>query len=100
MAKASSMQELNELHRLITQSFKTRFEQDLADNVPTDAATLGAAIKFLKDNEVSADPADKDDLAEMRARLVAAAAQRRELGKNVVALAARDLDDDLSAMEG
>jgi hypothetical protein len=94
------MQELNELHRLVTRSFKERFVQDLQDNVSTDAATLGAAIKFLKDNEVSADPADKDDLAEMRARLTAVAAQRRDLGKNVVALAARDLDDDLSAMEG
>lgn len=90
--KAATLGELQELHRLVTQSFKVRLEEDLKDNIPTDAATLGAAIKFLKDNEVTSDPADKDDLNEMRAKLAEQAKNRRVKVGNVVALAQADLD--------
>lgn len=91
MAKASALAELNELHKLITKSLTTRIELDLQDNIPTDAATLGAAIKFLKDNNVSADPADADDLHDLRKKLTEQAQQRRNKGTNVVALATADL---------
>jgi len=91
MAKASALAELNELHKLITKSLTTRIELDLADNIPTDAATLGAAIKFLKDNNVSADPADADDLHDLRKKLTEQAQQRRAKSGNVVALASADL---------
>lgn len=92
MAKASTVGELNELHALIAKSLKQRIGQDIDDNIPTDAATLGAAIKFLKDNNVTADPADSDDLAELRNKLKEQAAQRRKTVGNVVALAAADLN--------
>lgn len=92
MAKASTVGELNELHALIAKSLKQRIEQDIDDNIPTDAATLGAAIKFLKDNNVTADPADSDDLADLRNKLKEQAAQRRKTVGNVVALAAADLN--------
>ena len=75
--KASSLAELQELHRLVTRSFKERLELDLEEQVPTDAATLGACIKFLKDNAISADPETADDLAELRSRLVQASQARR-----------------------
>lgn len=93
MAKASSMQELEELHRLVTRSFKERIGQDLEDNVPTDAATLGAAIKFLKDNNVSADPAEAEDLSELREKFKEMSARRRERGKNVVDLLKQEEQD-------
>lgn len=93
MAKASTVGELNELHALIAKSLKQRIGQDIDDNIPTDAATLGAAIKFLKDNNVTADPADSDDLAELRNKLKEQAAQRRKTVGNVVALAAADLKE-------
>lgn len=93
MAKASTVGELNELHVLIAKSLKQRIEQDIDDNIPTDAATLGAAIKFLKDNNVTADPADSDDLAELRNKLKEQAAQRRKTVGNVVALASADLKE-------
>lgn len=54
--KAATLGELQELHSLIAQSLNKRITQDMEDEIPTDAATLGAAIKFLKDNNVSADP--------------------------------------------
>ena len=93
MAKASTVGELNELHALIAKSLKNRIVQDIDDNIPTDAATLGAAIKFLKDNNVTADPADSDDLAELRNKLKEQAAQRRKTVGNVVALASADLKE-------
>ena len=91
MAKATPLAELHDLHRLIARSLNTRISQDLEDNLPTDAATLGAAIKFLKDNAVTADPADADDLHDLRSKLTEQAQRRREKGSNVVALATADL---------
>lgn len=99
--KAGSMQELNELHRLITKSFTQIIGKDLEDDVPTDAATLGAAIKFLKDNSVTADPADAEDLNELREKFKEAAARRKNRGLSVVGKAEADLsDDDLNVMQG
>lgn len=92
MAKATSVAELNELHALVAKSLNTRITLDLADNIPTDAATLGAAIKFLKDNNVTADPADADDLSELRDKLKEQSAARRRKVGNVVALASADLE--------
>lgn len=91
MAKATPLAELQELHRLVAKSLNQRITLDLEDSIPTDAATLGAAIKFLKDNAVTADPADADDLTELRNKLKEQAAQRRTKGSNVVALATADL---------
>ena len=93
--RAATLGELQELHRLIAKSLNQRIEQDIEDNIPTDAATLGAAIKFLKDNAVTADPADSDDLSKLRDKL-ADQAKRRRTGSNVVALATADLE----AMQG
>lgn len=92
MAKAATMADLSELHALITRSFKVRLEQDIEDNIPTDAATLGALTKFLKDNAVTADPADSDDLSALRDKLKEQAQNRRKTVGNVVALATADLD--------
>lgn len=92
MTKATSVGELNTLHTLIAKSLTQRIEQDIEDNIPTDAATLGAAIKFLKDNNVTADPADADDLSQLRDKLKEQSAQRRRKVGNVVALATADLE--------
>ena len=89
--RAATLGELQELHRLIAKSLNQRIEQDIEDNIPTDAATLGAAIKFLKDTSVTADPADADDLGALRDKLAKQAKERRERGSNVVALASADL---------
>jgi len=88
---ASSKADLEVLHKLVAQSFKERLEMDIQDKVPTDAATLGALIKFLKDNNVTADPADADDLSDLRDKLKEQSAQRRKKVGNVVALANADL---------
>lgn len=94
--QAATLGELQELHKLVAKSLKTRIELDMEDDIPTDAATLGAAIKFLKDNAVTADPADADDLHALRDKLKEQSNQRRKRVGNVVALATSDLD----VMEG
>lgn len=96
MAKAASLADLQELHSLIARSLNQRITQDMEEGLPTDAATLGAAIKFLKDNNVSADPADADDLSALRDKLKQQAEQRRAGRSNVVQLATQDL----KVMEG
>ncbi len=89
--KAASLSELQELHRLIAKSLNTRIAQDMDDNIPTDAATLGAAIKFLKDNAVTADPADSDDLGALRDKLKEQAQTRRNRANNIVSLVQEDM---------
>jgi len=93
---AATLAELQRLHKLIARSLSARIEADMQDDLPTDAATLGAAIKFLKDNNVSADPADADDLSALRDKLKQQAEQRRAGRSNVVQLATQDL----KVMEG
>ena len=96
MTKAASLADLQALHSLVARALNQRITQDMEDGLPTDAATLGAAIKFLKDNNVSADPADADDLSALRDKLRQQAEQRRAGRSNVVQLAAQDL----KVMEG
>lgn len=95
MTQAATTTALQELHALVAKSFKERIETDLKDELPTDAATLGAAIKFLKDNNISADPANKEDLNELRQGLIdaraARAKARADRASNVIAMADHDL---------
>lgn len=74
--KSGNIADLEELHALVTRSYTARISQDLEDDIPTDAATLSGAAKFLKDNAITADPADKADLKGLQAQLKAAAEQR------------------------
>ena len=88
---AATLKELQELHRMVAKSLSTRISQDMEDQLPTDAATLGAAIKFLKDNNVSADPADAEDLDGLRAKLTQQMQERRTRGASAVSAAMTDL---------
>lgn len=81
MAKGSTLGDLEELHKLVTRSYKERIEKDLEEGFPTDAATLSGAVKFLKDNAITADPADADDLKKMRDNLKELAEKRRQGSK-------------------
>ena len=69
--------ELELLQKLMVQALTSRVQADMEDKIPTDAATLGVIAKLLKDNNVVADPADADDLKNLREKLVAQAAARR-----------------------
>lgn len=80
--RSGNIADLEELHALVTKSYTTRISQDLEDDIPTDAATLSGAAKFLKDNAITADPADKADLKGLQAQLKEAAAQRQQKAAN------------------
>lgn len=91
MASSASSKELEALHRLVAGSLIKRIQEDMRDGIPTDAATLSSAIKFLKDNSITADPADADDLSALRDKL------KQQIGKNtvgnVISLATADLQE-------
>jgi len=55
---AVTLKELQTLQGLMVKGLTQRLEQDIADNIPTDAATYGVLAKLLKDNDVRVDPAD------------------------------------------
>ena len=76
---------LERLHGLLTESFVRRLEEDERDGIPTDAATLGAISKFLKDNEVTADPADNTELADLKKQFLDLQANRKN-GRRVGAV--------------
>lgn len=80
---AASTEDMQLLHKIVVKSITNRITQDMEDDVPTDAATLGAAIKMLKDNNITADPADSNDLADLRKKLVD---QREGRKSNVVSI--------------
>lgn len=88
--KAASIGRLQELHAKLTKAYCDILDQNEEDKIPTDAATLSSIAKFLKDNNVSADPADKDDLNDLRERLKQQAQARRESGKNILSLVSED----------
>ena len=96
MAEGASTEDLKRLQGLVVQQLADTLERDAADNIPTDAATLGVIVKLLKDNAITSDPADADDLNELRDKLAQQAAQRRQNRGNIVALA----QTDLKLMEG
>lgn len=88
---AASTEDMQNLHKIVVASITTRIVQDMEDNLPTDAATLGAAIKMLKDNNITADPADKEDLAGLRDALTKQREARRAKGNNVLELVKMDM---------
>lgn len=82
----ATLADLQELQRLMVQGLKQRMQQDIEDNIPTDAATYGVMAKLLKDNNVMVDPADADDLTALRDKLAAQSKARRLKSSNVVSL--------------
>ena len=96
MAEGASTEDLKRLQGLVVRQLADTLERDAEDNIPTDAATLGVIVKLLKDNAITSDPADADDLNELRDKLAQQAAQRRQNRGNIVALA----QGDLKLMEG
>lgn len=87
----ATLVELQALQDLIVKSLNNRIEQDIEDGIPTDAATLGVAIKLLKDNNVSADPADATELGSLREKLAEQNRLRQERRNNVIQMANHDL---------
>lgn len=94
MAKAASRR-LGELHGLFAEYLRKILEEAAGegeDALPLDAATMGVIRTFLKDNDITADPSNADDLAELRARLSEENKRHRQKSNvlNMVAEATED----------
>lgn len=94
--KSATLPELQALHKKVAAHLIKRLDVPEGEEFMLDAATLGVAVKFLKDNNVSADPADKDDLDELRDKMAENARKRRENRGKVVQLSG----EDYKVMEG
>lgn len=88
--KAASIGRLQELHAKLTDAYIGILDECSENNIPVDAATLSSVAKFLKDNNVSADPADADDLKDLREKLKAQAEARKQTGQNILSLVEND----------
>lgn len=71
-----SIDRLQRLQEKLVDGLEQRLEADIADNVPTDAATLGVIVKLLKDNNVVVSPEDKASLNDKREELARQSAAR------------------------
>ena len=76
--KASS-ELLGQLHAALAQLMldELRWYQEQDPPIPLPAADKAAIAKFLKDNAITADPADADELHALRERLKQAAEERQ-----------------------
>ena len=66
MSEAASTASLNELHRKFAKQLSDTLDRDVKDEMPTDAATLSVIKSFLKDNNITCDPADADTTSELQ----------------------------------
>ena len=80
---AATQSKLGELHELLAEAFTSSIKLDMDEQL-CNPALLSAAAKFLKDNEITADLKEADDLAELRDRLAAAARERRASGARIL----------------
>jgi hypothetical protein len=96
MAKATEAK-LSELHGVVADELKRRIEEGEAS-----AADIGAAIKFLKDNHITASIEDSEGLSDLKKKLDEKMAKR---GGKVVPLTLRpvptetDINDVLDSIE-
>lgn len=89
----ATLKELQDLQSMLIRGLTNRLKQDEEDALPTDAATLGVIARLLKDNNVTVDPADSDELDELRKQFTDRAKARRLKGSNVVDLCKQDEAD-------
>lgn len=60
MSGAATTASLHELHRKLAEQLEATLDRDINDDMPTDAATLSVISNFLKNNNITCDPADQD----------------------------------------
>lgn len=67
MSKPAAYGKMASLHAKLAEVMEDMLDDALkADGLPLDAASIGTISKFLKDNEITCDPADKEDMQALR----------------------------------
>lgn len=78
MSGAATTASLHELHRKLTEQLQATLKRDIEDDMPTDAATLSVISNFLKNNNITCDPADTDTTAALQEQFKEQARIREE----------------------
>ena len=67
MSKPAAYGKMASLHAKLAEVMEEMLDDALrSDGLPLDAASIGTISKFLKDNEITCDPADKEDMNALR----------------------------------
>lgn len=83
---AASAERMAELHRKLEAQLTATLDRDIKDDVPTDAATLSVIKGFLKDNNITSDPADRGSTDQLQDRFREQARIREERRKAALQL--------------
>jgi len=87
---AASTQSLMELHEKLAKQLDATLSRDLEDDMPTDAATLSVIKSFLKDNNITCDPAERDTTSELAKKFAEQERIRAERKQKALALVKED----------
>jgi hypothetical protein len=90
VSKTASAEALGELHALVAQTFASL----VADPDLCNAAILGAATKFLKDNSITAVVEDNTALSEMQKKIQEMQDRRKNRTGSVVSIVPPTVTDD------
>lgn len=82
---------LGELHAFLAEQMLLELKWYRDNDIPVPAADKAAVAKFLKDNAITCDPADKGDLEALRDEWKKASEQRRMKAAQAVGLAESDV---------
>jgi hypothetical protein len=82
---------LSTLHELLAEQMIDEIRWYRENDIPVPAADKAAIAKFLKDNAVTCDPADKGDLERLRDEFKASSLARREKAAKALALSNEDI---------
>lgn len=83
---AASTASLLELHAKLAKQLDATLDRDIKDDMPTDAATLSVISNFLKNNNITCDPAEKDTTSALAEKFKEQAKVREERKQKSLAL--------------
>ncbi len=91
----SSVQKvLRKLHQELSEAMLDEVRACREDGIPISAADKGAISKFLKDNDITAEPHDSDTLTALREQLQERQEERNTaLAKRLQSIDARTVED-------
>lgn len=93
MSGAATTASLLALHAKLAMQLDKTLDRDIADDMPTDAATLSVISNFLARNNITCDPADKDTTAALAEKFKEQARLRDERKKKALSLVKTGTDN-------
>lgn len=88
---AAKESKLGELHEFLAEQFMLEGMWYRENDIPMPAADKAAMSKFLKDNNITCDPADRADLEALKEEFLAGSRARKSKATLAAGLSAEDL---------